>query len=73
MNTLRKEEEVLFYFKNNYFIPYINQYFPKCALEEIIVGPNNDMERTIYSIKTYLKHIGFEHVKVIPSIVPYRG
>lgn len=66
-------EEVKFYFKNNYFIPYINQYFPKEALEEIIVGPNNDMERTIYSIKTYLKHIGFEHVKVIPSKVPYRG
>lgn len=73
LNTLRKEEEVRFYFKNNYFIPYINQYFPKYALEEIIVGPNNDMERTIYSIKTYLKHVGFEHVKVIPSKVPYRG
>lgn len=73
LSVSEKDEDLGFYFKNNYFIPYINHYFPKEALEEIIVGPNNDMERTIYSIKTYLKHIGFEHVKVIPSKVPYRG
>ena len=73
LSVADKEEDVQFYFKNNYFIPYINHYFPKEALEEIIVGPNNDMGRTIYSIKTYLKYIGFEHVKVIPSNVPYRG
>lgn len=73
LSVSEKDEDLRFYFKNNYFIPYINHYFPKEALEEIIVGPNNDMERTIYSIKTYLKHIGFEHVKVIPSNVPYRG
>lgn len=73
LSVTDQEDDVQFYFKNNYFIPYINNYFPKEALEEIIVGPNNDMERTIYSIKTYLKHIGFEHVKVIPSNVPYRG
>lgn len=60
-------------FKNNLIVPYIEQYFPKESLKEIIVGPNNDMERTIYSLEKYLKHIGFEHVKVTPSKVPYRS
>lgn len=60
-------------FKNNLIVPYIEQYFPKESLIEIIVGPNNDMERTIYSLEKYLKHIGFEHVKVTPSKVPYRS
>lgn len=70
---LEEDDAIEFYLKDNYIIPYIKQEFSKELLEEIIVGPNNDMERTIYSIKTYLKHIGFEHVKVIPSNVPYRG
>ena len=61
-----------FRFKDNKFIPYIEQYFPKEVLTEIIVGPNNDMLRTVYSLKTYLKHIGFDHVKVTASDIPYK-
>lgn len=65
--------EIKHRFKNNLIIPYVEKHFPKKALKEIIVGPNNDMERTIYSLEKYLKHIGFEHVKVTPLKVPYRS
>lgn len=73
MSTISDKDEIKHRFKNNLIIPYLEKYFPKSALKEIIVGPNNDMERTIYSLEKYLKHNGFEHVKVIPSKVPYRG
>lgn len=66
------EADRKFRFKDNKFIPYIEQYFPKEALTEIIVGPNNDMPRTVYSLETYLKHIGFDHVKVMASDIPYK-
>ena len=32
LSVTDQEEDVQFYFKNNYFIPYINHYFPKEAL-----------------------------------------
>ena len=67
-----EQSDMKFRFRNNKIVPYVEQFFPKEALTEIIVGPNNDMSRTIYSIQTYLKHIGFDHVKVTPSEVPYR-
>ena len=66
------EADRKFRFKDNKFIPYIEQYFPKEALTEIIVGPNNDMPRTVYSLETYLKHICFDHVKVTASDIPYK-
>ena len=66
------EADRKFRFKDNKFSPYIEQYFPKEALTEIIVGPNNDMPRTVYSLETYLKHIGFDHVKVTASDIPYK-
>ena len=71
-----KQEEkdaVKYQLRNNMIVPYIEHYIPKEALREIIVGPNNDMPRTIISIQDYLKHMGLEHVKVSPSSVPYRG
>lgn len=73
MSTISDKDKIKHRFKNNLIIPYLEKYFPKKALKEIIVGPNNDMERTIYSLEKYLKHIGFEHVKVTPSKVPYRS
>lgn len=73
MSTISDKDEIKHRFKSNLIIPYLEKYFPKKALKEIIVGPNNDMERTIYSLEKYLKHIGFEHVKVTPSKVPYRS
>ena len=58
---------------NNLIIPYIKIYFPKSALKKIHIGPTNDMERTIKSVRTYLVYTGFDHVDVLPSKVPYRG
>lgn len=69
----QNSDNVKFRIGKNLAIPYIEQYFPKEALREIIVGPNTDMNRTIRSIKTFLKSTGFEHVVVSPSSVPYRG
>lgn len=66
------EADRKFRFKDNKFIPYVEQYFPKEVLTEIIVGPNNDMPRTVYSLETYLKHLGFDHVKVTASDIPYK-
>ncbi len=72
MDSNETKETVKFYYKNNYIIPYIEHYFPKEALKEIIVGPNNDFERIKFSIQTYLKYIGFEHVKITQSNISYR-
>ena len=54
-------------------VPYIENYFPKEALKTVLVGPTNDMKRTVKSLKTYLDHMGFTDVDIIPSEVPYRG
>ena len=62
-----------FRYKDNLIIPYVEHFFPKESLTEIIVGPNNDMQRTIHSLKVYLKHHGFEHVNIIESKLPYRS
>ena len=68
-----EKSAVKYQLRNNLIIPYIEHYLPKASLREIIVGPNNDMPRTIVSIQDYLKHLGFKHVRVSPSSVPYRG
>jgi hypothetical protein len=68
-----KKEEIKYRYRNNHIIPYIEKFFPKEALSDIIVGPNNDMQRTMHSIKTYLNHIGLNHVNISESKVPYRG
>lgn len=59
--------------QNNLIIPYIENYFPKEALKAIVVGPTNDMKRTVESIKRYLEYKGFKNVEVVESKVPYRG
>lgn len=70
---LEEKNAVKYQLRNNLIVPYIEHYMPKDSLREIMVGPNNDMSRTVVSIQEYLKHMGFEHVKVSPSSVPYRG
>ncbi|MFV0587570.1 DUF2971 domain-containing protein [Bacteroides reticulotermitis] len=59
--------------QNNLIIPYIENYFPKEALKTIIVGPTNDMKRTVKSIKRYLEYKGFKDVEVVESKISYRG
>lgn len=53
---------------------YVERFFPKEAVVEIMVGPNNlDKEKTALFIKRYLDRIGMSHVKVTTSGVHYRG
>lgn len=72
LTTKDKNTKIEYRLSNNLVIPYVKNYFPKEALKEILVGPTNDMDRTIKSVRTYLDHLGFNDVKVIPSQVPYR-
>lgn len=53
-------------------VPYIDMFFPKEIIKEIIVGPTNEGERAIESLKDWLNSCSFGHVNVIPSKVPYR-
>ena len=53
---------------------YVERFFPKEAIVEIMVGPNNvDKEKTAFLIKRYLDRIGMSHVKVTTSEVHDRG
>ena len=55
-------------------VEYVERFFPKEAVVEIMVGPNNlDKEKTALFIKRYLDRIGMSHVKVTTSEVHYRG
>lgn len=55
-------------------VEYVERFFPKEAVVEIMVGPNNlDKEKTALFIKRYLDRIGMSHVKVTTSGVHYRG
>lgn len=55
-------------------VEYVERFFPKEAIVEIMVGPNNvDKEKTAFLIKRYLDRIGMSHVKVTTSEVHYRG
>lgn len=68
-----ENSEIKYRTQNNLIIPYIENYFPKEALKTVIVGPTNDMKRTVKSIDRYLKSKGFNDIQIIPSDVPYRG
>lgn len=55
-------------------VEYVERFFPKEAIVEIMVGPNNvDKEKTAFLIKRYLDRIGMSHVKVTTSGLHYRG
>lgn len=68
-----QNSKIKYRIQNNLIVPYIENFFPKEALKTVLVGPTNDMKRTIKSIKRYLDSKGFDEVDVIESKVPYRG
>lgn len=68
-----QNSEIKYRAQNNLIIPYIEIFFPKEALKTVLVGPTNDMKRTMKSIDRYLKSKGFNDVQIIESKVPYRG
>lgn len=53
-------------------VPYIDMFFPKAVVKEIIVGPTNEGKRAVDSLKEWLQSIGMEFVQVSLSEVPYR-
>lgn len=59
--------------QENIIVPYIEQHFPKDALQEIIIGPTNNMEQSESSLRTYLDNLGYKHVTIKRSKVPYRA
>lgn len=59
--------------QENIIVPYIEQHFPKDALQEIIIGPTNNMEQSESSLRTYLDNLGYKHVTIKRSEVPYRA
>lgn len=58
--------------RDNLIVPYVEQYIPKSALKEIWIGPTNDMDRSVRSLRMYLDHMGFNDVEIKQSKVPYR-
>ena len=73
LKVAENDKDIKYRMRKNLIVPYVEQYFPKEALLEVIVGPNNDMNRIVRTLKSYLNSVGFEHVVVTPSKVPYRG
>ena len=71
--TVEDDVEINYRPSNNLIIPYKKIYLDKNSLKRIIVGPNLDQERTVKSIKDYLKYLGFGGVEVSASNVPYRN
>lgn len=57
---------------NGVLVPYVENHFPAKALRTIIVGPRNDYELVVKSIKDWLQSIGMESVNVVPSGLPFR-
>lgn len=53
-------------------VPYVENHFPAKALRTIIVGPRNDYELVVKSIKDWLQSIGIDSVNVVPSGLPFR-
>lgn len=53
-------------------VPYIDMFFPKAVVKEIIVGPTNEGKRAVDSLKEWLQSIGMGTVQVSLSEVPYR-
>ena len=53
-------------------VPYVENHFPAKALRTVIVGPRNDNDMVVKSIKNWLKSIGMGNVNVVPSGLPFR-
>ena len=67
-----KDREVLYRNKNGIIVPYIEEFFPKEALKEVMLGPNLDPELSKATLEEFLSSRGF-NIEVKMSKVPYRG
>ena len=69
----QENDKVKYRIKDNLIIPYIENHFPKEALQKIIIGPTSNMELSKHSLRVYLDHLGYEHVEITRSKVPYQA
>ena len=67
------KRETFYRNKNSAITPYIKEYLPKTALQEIWLGPNNNPTLSKATLEEFLKSKGLTNVKVKMSKVPYRG
>lgn len=66
-------DSVKFRERKSILIPYIEMWFPKQALSEIIIGPANKEELTSASITQLLKYRNYNNVLVTKSEMQFRG
>lgn len=58
---------------NGFKIPYSKIYFSKDILKKVWLGPNQDMDLSMESLRRFLDSKGLENVEVKTSNIPYRG
>lgn len=69
-----KSSEIKFRESNGLIIPYTELKIPIDAIEEIIIGPTQDVERMKLAIEMLLKTNGiYRDIKIKESKIPYRG
>lgn len=69
-----KSSEIKFRESNGLIIPYTELRIPIDAIEEIIIGPTQDVERMKLAIEMLLKTNGiYRDIKIKESKIPYRG
>lgn len=59
--------------KNGYIIPYKEIYFSKEQIKSITLGPCQNMDNAVYSLRQFLDDRGFDYVKINKSRIPYRN
>ena len=68
-----KNREILYRNKDGMIVPYIEEFLPREALREVMIGPNIDPKLSKNTLEDFLKSRGFEGVHVKTSDIPYRG
>ena len=58
--------------RGDILVPYIENHFPVKSIRTIIVGPRNDADLAVKSIRAWLHSIGLDGVNVVPSGLPFR-
>lgn len=59
--------------KNGYIIPYKEIFFSKEQIKSITLGPCQNNELAIDSLRNFLDYRGFQHVEIKTSQIPYRN
>lgn len=69
---LTSDDSVKYRYSRGYIIPYKEISLPAQALQKIWIGPAIDQETAYQSVRAYLDYLGFTHVQVESSMIPFR-